>query len=564
MMSALVFLQTILLILLYVSADVCNDTLSFDPINGKPIPKPTFTAAYNSTFQFVIDAAYMNDGTTWVVDFDRWGGNITSPTNCENRLASTYSNLDYPDYWKSSTYATNGGALNNASYPTYGPSKWNVKALSCGKVEYSLSLGFADIQGCSTSSGSKSVQISYVTNSNGTFLTYSGNIYATAVKPLSPNNPSSIYSTSSFSYPFVFRFNSYINAVLSYQGDSFVAALISNEINTSGTLVIKFITYLSSPSSMKGNFFMNPVMVSGPVASTIGEDKYVTRTLTPCTVFDSSNRCEQQYTISSNVVSASYSGTYTFRFNIIQCSTDNTCQDTGRTQTGSVTIEQSANRVVDGSGATTQFTSQLSLYEGDFSTLSSSSTTYRAGSVLSVKNALDVSASDVDALQLSIANAYICYSTTGATPVYDPANGNYGCSAPSVSTGVTSSSMVQLIRNGVPASSSPLESSFAAAIVNSKTNAALPYYSTVGLLFTTQRLADYSTSYYIHIVSQVTAAGTTSRTLHKIQTPTSFSTNQVTRFSLFESVTAQSSSSSLAPNTFMIVVISALVTMLFL
>ncbi|KAL0477656.1 hypothetical protein AKO1_015507, partial [Acrasis kona] len=208
----------------------------------------------------------------------------------------------------------------------------------------------------------------------------------------------------------------------------------------------------------------------------------------------------------------------------MECTSDNVCTNTGRVQTGSVTIQQEASTVVDGSGSTTVFTTTGTLYDRTFTNPINSSLTFRQDDVVAYKTALQVAASDVDALNLQITNAWVCYSTTSNNVVYDPSRGLYGCSAPSAGNGVTAASIVQIIRNGAVASSTPAEASFAASTLAGKSIAALPYRSTVGLTFTVKRLVDYSTPYFIQIETQVTPV-TSSRTL---KTAKSFSLRSTT------------------------------------
>jgi hypothetical protein len=470
------------------------------------IPQPTVSITYNAGyFNFAVNASYLTEDFTWTIDFESWNGNtrsINNPNNCENRLASTFSGLTWSEYWNAATFATLPEALNNVQLPPYGPSNWTLYADSCSAVTYSRSFSFSNLVSCRGSTGSQLVSVQQVNGSN--LIQYSGSLYVTAVGAVDPNNSTAGYVTYEYAYPFQFGVVTYVNSMTtaSQEGSVYVASVQSMKL-VSGKLNIVIDTALSSPAGMS-NYVTSPVILSTPVACSIVQGPNILTPNVPCTNLNTQGQCLQTYTLTSNNVEASYGGQYTIQWAVVNCTiATGVCVNSTRVVNGTLIID---NTAVGPTQIDTTLSTTLTLYNANFGTQMNGP--FYAGDTVVVKDQLNVAPTDVNQFSLNINNAWVCYSIVpGQVPKYDPMNGLFGCSQP-YGGYVVSSSIVQIVNNGVPTNSTATQRLFATQIMAPLSQSNLNYTSTTALSFAATPITSQNANYYIQIESIV---GTVSR-----------------------------------------------------
>jgi hypothetical protein len=175
-----------------------------------------------------VTAKYLAQDLAYVIrfsTFDSRSDELNMPGSCENRLASTYSGVDFQDWWKHEPTAI--GSSQDLNYQN--PGNWIYTVYDCGTVGWTRTLSISDVSYCKDHWGF--TELINEESSNNTVI-FSGNLTVSVVSPVYDQiygGGKSSYMAKSWEYPFRLNFLSTSSAVVLFQsGGQFLDATVGS------------------------------------------------------------------------------------------------------------------------------------------------------------------------------------------------------------------------------------------------------------------------------------------------------------------------------------------------
>jgi hypothetical protein len=195
------------------------------------VPEPTVDIRYDAETELVhinVTAKYLAQDLAYVIrfsTFDSRSDELNMPGSCENRLASTYSGVDFQDWWKHEPTAI--GSSQDLNYQN--PGNWIYTVYDCGTVGWTRTLSISDVSYCKDRWGF--TELINEESSNNTVI-FSGNLTVSVVSPVYDqvyDGDKSSYMSKSWQYPFRLNFLSTSSAVVLFQsGGQFLDATVGS------------------------------------------------------------------------------------------------------------------------------------------------------------------------------------------------------------------------------------------------------------------------------------------------------------------------------------------------
>jgi hypothetical protein len=442
-------------------------------------------------FQFRVEANYYRENVTWVVDFDKWdetNRQINQPNNCENRLANSYSGLNFTEYWHSGPHAS-AEYLNTLDYPTYGPSgKWKLVPMSCTKVLYEAFLTWDELLGCRGSTGHQLVNFNYLEESK--VMQYSGYMTVTAVEPFDGDDHSRGYRTTEFNFQFALNFNTYCHDVMNMTSDySFQLSVRYSKLTALGVIQVRLITTIESDNGS----YLYYGQLAGLDEGADGNVTDISGIQGPCSV--DGKRCVQYWDAEIRTSHRMYNGVIYVHFYVMECNANGQCVKTPNGVTGRFTLETALNE--NYLGLNYDIGCHMSKYNNKFE--NEYNGIFHSSDTVYLKSALNLNAEDYDNFELRVQNFWICYTDDPNYVIeYAPLKGKFGCMR-LVPGFIEDNTRIHLIYGTTILNQTERERAFKATIYEPKSNSALPYWSNIGISFAAQPLTTLNKTFSIHV-----------------------------------------------------------------
>eukprot|EP01084_Bolivina_argentea_P267952 455010_1 len=342
--------------------DAAGSALDWDALttNGDGIPEMDYSITIDEddlSLHIQVELEYMgltsadNEdelwGSTYVLDFEDFDAHkdsIDAPGTCQNRLADSFTSVDFADWWlysetRPETYV---GTDDYLAYPPTDEDMWTVSmaeddnGIGCTTVVYDGHFTWNELVGCQSSDGS----VDYISTVDGErFINLTGVFYVNFVSPFDYKSDSGYYRVYQLlSVPFTIAISKTVNVIgaagINVMTMSVIAVYKEGEMNT-----FKLIFLTESSDYLKltvdtdsGNYLVDMYDGSGYADSVIQSgdftilDTSVTsgETLTDTPAGCLNNKafiCSQLWEISAILTEdecetkgIDFSGTYTLQF----------------------------------------------------------------------------------------------------------------------------------------------------------------------------------------------------------------------------------------------------------
>jgi len=529
---ALVLVLSVINTLTIVNAQSCS---IFQKVTGSgfftvknPVPQPNVTIDFdlaNMNFKFSVDADYVREDTTWVVDFGRWdfrSRSIAIPQSCENRLASSYAQAtSLSQYFASGSDAYATGALNGLQNLAYGPANgWNQTAVSCNRVRYAREMSFSELLGCNDLAGNSLIKFNSLSLTS--MLQYDGVLYVTSVNPIWKNavtkDQITGYETVEFQYPFLFKFGSMINDVVAISATNNFNMRVENvKLNSDNKLQVTLRTEIKSDN---GDFLYNGIITNGAFPVTMVENvtsasssELNNGVRVTCNQVD--GICYQEWTVTSTNTQPTYQGSFDELWAVAVCQALGNCDKTNPnapTVTGQYKV---AMDVIETKVGQNDFKTKITTHK-EIAMANLFSGPFKAGDRVYVRDQLSVQTVDANKFSIKVNNAWICFPSDNTyVPKWNPTLNQFGCSQP-IAGKLPASNLIQLIKTKLVSPANTVEAAFDTLLHAAQSLDALPYKSTVAFSFLAQSLAFQDAVYYIHIETEVAQADGSKRKMVSI------------------------------------------------
>lgn len=385
-------------------------------------PSPQAQIGYDAerqVFTFNASVAYMREGSAWVVDFSEFqaddvlGSDLGS---CENRGAAG----SYGERWQSAPSAEFPGALgSNDRFLAYGASGWTLSAQGCNQVGYYREFGFAELLSCTDRASQQPGAVQVEAVAGTPFTRYSGSLWMHVVVANDVEDATAGVARYVWEFPFVFTFDMVSNEVVTVGSEKDLSVRVQElSLDEEGRLVLVLAT-----QTLVDDWLVGPYSVpSTPYALELIEE-----------AAPGNNNQQWRYR-SLEVSETNYTGSYSFGWTFAS----------GGPAVATVSLDMVAESVVDEQYALNTI---IETFEDFYETESAGP--FGNGDRLFVKDSLDVDAADVNNFQITMVNAWLCWSDNPDYEIaYDPEVGKFGCRDP-VPGAMAEENILQVIAGGV-------------------------------------------------------------------------------------------------------------------
>ena len=238
----LITLTTLILIINFkISFSQCNirhiEWTEMTTFGGKYAPNVSLDMGIDSILNLHVklDLDYLGDsswqqkagyGTTYVIDFESYEAHadrINLPNNCQNRVAKSFQNKNWEQWWEYSTtpyFDNHVGSDNFLAYPPPGQ-LWNVTMVPvlknnvmnyCSQVRYQAVIPWMTLLSCQDKHSKKVITLTEDENR----INASGTLYVNVVSPYDKDSETGVYRVYQLvSQPFVVSFQKMVNVLSS-------------------------------------------------------------------------------------------------------------------------------------------------------------------------------------------------------------------------------------------------------------------------------------------------------------------------------------------------------------
>ena len=353
-----------------------------------------------------------------LADFDPFADDdVCATTNCAARAALAPQTA-FTSLWDAAPHAQYPSALDSIAYLAWPPvqSEWTVTASACGNVTLTRTFTFAQLVGCVQRDGS-TASVSVVTDTNGQ-VAYSGAVYASVVRPLDAQDETAGLQQTRHVFPFLFRFVSLMQALTSAESDQNfqLRSRTVSLANDTGCLQMQVQTvYVPGGITQLTNPTVQPP-ANGVALAVTGPDALCDpQVAEPCVQLWSVTSCPTPW-------DSAYNGEYLLRW---------TVNGTAEEVFALLSLLQAI--APDDSVQDLAFAHGLRMFRSSADWLSGTGEVeagvgagYAVGDTVFVRDTVAVAAGDEQNFELSVLNAWVCYSDNDAY-VIEVADGKQGC-----------------------------------------------------------------------------------------------------------------------------------------
>jgi len=398
----------------------------------------TLSLTVSATVEYVgysSDGNFNDDpvlGTSYYMDFQSFtesDGGIASPGTCANRRLSDYSGLTFGQFWNFPVNPLTLDTVDITERMAYPPSDWDLQAIDCNEVVYERTFSWTELASCADATGNALISITETDDE----VLMKGTFFVVLVSPYSTMDTGYYRTSPLVQQDFQIALSRQVDVLASTETQLFISSVMAYGRDENGTYELTMLIQSADYVELGMDEAVTPISSPLPVSSV--------ETVTDGCLVASAFTCGQIFTAtipaqcSGDADDVDLSGTYQFAFSPRCRGGDG---DTAACEVFMSTLNDDGKVVLDVDSSfiddcevdyfAVDFSAEMTFYtDVGFTVEADGSAPFVIGQD-EIFGKVSVSFPDeIDFLDASIENVYVCTAPDTIDMTVDPTEGTGGC-----------------------------------------------------------------------------------------------------------------------------------------